>query len=280
MVKIIADTTAALPPSIAERYHIPVVPQLIHFGDKTYIEGVDIDHETFLSKLKSSQTLPKTAAPPPELFTEHFQRIVPSGEPLLCIHPSTELSGTVRSAMVAAQDFPEANIQVVDTRLVASPLGVVVHQAAQWAEEGLDIDSIRKKIIELAGRSRIYFLVATLEYLARGGRIGGASAFLGNALQLKPILTLVDGEVEPFGKERTMKRALNRIKDLVETQYPRHNEGYMTIMHTDVPDQAASLSQYFQERLEIPPPLISNLPPAIITHAGPGAIAVGFFHQQ
>lgn len=280
MVKIIADTTATLPPSIAERYHIPIVPQLIHFGDETYIEGIDIDQETFLSKLKTSQNLPKTAAPPPEFFSEHFQRIVPSGEPILCIHPSTELSGTVRSATVAAQDFPEANIQVVDTRLVASPLGVVVHQAAHWAKEGLDIDSIRKKVIELSGRARIYFLVATLEYLARGGRIGGASAFLGNALQLKPILTLEDGEVEPFGKERTMKRALNRIKDLVETQYPRHNEGHMTIMHSDVPDQATSLSQYFQERLEVPPPIISNLPPAIITHAGPGAIAVGFFQYQ
>lgn len=277
MVKIITDTTAVLPPSIAQQYHIPIVPQLIHFGDETFVEGMDIDHNTFLSKLKSSKELPKTAAPPPELFAEHFQRLVPKGEPILCIHPSTELSGTVRSASVAAQDFPEADIQVIDTRLVASPLGVVVHRAAEWAEEGLDIDTIHQKVIDLSHRARIYFLVATLEYLARGGRIGGASAFLGNALQLKPILSLEDGKVEPLAKERTMKRALNRIKELVETQYPRQQPGYMTIMHTDVPDQAQDLSVYFQDRLEIPPPHITNLPPAIITHAGPGAVAVSFF---
>lgn len=280
MVKIIADTTAVLPHHIADKYHIPIIPQLIHFGDQTYIEGEDIDNQTFLEKLKKSDILPKTAAPPPEFFTEQFKQMVSTGEPILCIHPSTDLSGTVRSATVASQGFPEANIQVVDTRLVASPLGIVVEKAAEWAETGKDIESIKNDVIDLSRQGKIFFLVATLDFLARGGRIGGASAFIGNALKLKPILTLEDGKVEPFGKERTMKRALNRLKELVLSQYPTDGKGYLTIMHSDVPEKAKALSAHFQEHLGIEPPRISNLPPAIITHAGPGALAVGFFDTQ
>jgi len=280
MVRIMADTTAALPSHIVDKYRIPIIPQLIHFGDQTYIEGKDIDNQTFLEKLKTSATLPKTAAPPPEFFTKHFKQFVPTSEPILCIHPSTDLSGTVRSATVAAQDFPEANIQVVDTRLVASPLGIVVEKAAEWAEAGKDIETIKNDVMDLSRQGKIFFLVATLDFLARGGRIGGASAFIGNALKLKPILTLTDGKVEPFGKERTLKRALNRVKELVVSRYPREGKGYMTIMHSDVPEKAKTLSVYFQEHLGIQPPRISDLPPAIITHAGPGALAVGFFETH
>lgn len=280
MVRIVTDTTAVLPPQIANRYKIPILPQLIHFEDRTFVEGKDIDHQTFLSRLKSSKTLPKTAAPPPDLFVEEFQRIISNEDQILCIHPSAELSGTVRSASVASQEFPETDIRVVDTRLVASPLGIVVHRAAEWAQEGFGIEELEEKVHDFASTGVIYFLVATLDFLARGGRIGGASALIGNALKLKPILTLTKGKVEPFGKERTTKRALRRLKTLVEDQYPRRGEGYLTIMHADVRDTALSLSEHFQERLDIPPPQISHLPPAIITHAGPGALGIGFFKES
>jgi len=280
MVRIITDTTAVLPESIAEKFHITVIPQLIHFGTDTYIEGKDIDHQSFLHRLKNTTTLPKTAAPPPDFFTEHFRNLLHKDDPILCIHPSTALSGTVRSASVAAKEFPQADIRVLDTRLIASPLGTVVHQAAAWAEKGMSIDTIHNKALSLSKQAKIFFLVATLDYLARGGRIGGASALIGNALRLKPILTLEDGSVEPFGKERTMKRALQRITDIVCSSYPSHKKGYLSIMHADVPQQARSLSNIFQEKLEVDAPQISPLPPAIVTHAGPGALAVGFFNPE
>lgn len=280
MVRIFTDTTAVLSRSIAEEYQIVVVPQLIHFGTDTFIEGKDMDHKSFLKRLKSSSTLPKTAAPPPDFFADHFREVLEKDNHILCIHPSTALSGTVRSATVAAQDFPGANIQVLDTRLIARPLGTVVHQAAIWAAQGMRLDSIYDKALSLSKQANIYFLVATLDYLARGGRIGGASAFIGNALNLKPILTLENGSVEPFGKERTMKRALQRITDIVCSAYPTQEEGHLSIMHADVPDLAQTLSETFQQRLEISPPQISPLPPAIVTHAGPGALAVGFFDTE
>ena len=277
MIKIIADTTSCLPISVQAEFDIPLVPQLIHFGEDSYTEGIDIDADTLLSLIKSSNSFPKTSAPPPELFNKIFQKYYSFDNSLICIHPSAHLSGTVRSAETARLGFPDLDIRVIDTRLVASPLGTVVHQAAKMSATGESADAVCQRVTDLSKRCKIYFLVSTLEYLARGGRIGGASALLGNALQIKPILALVDGKVEQHAKERTFKRALEHLKSLVLEEYHSGPEGYMSIMHAGNPELAHNLSAFFVEYLEIEPPLISYLPPAIITHVGPGSIAVGFF---
>jgi DegV family protein with EDD domain len=277
MVKIITDTTSCLPPHIQSHYQIPVLPQMIHFGEKSFYENKDIDIKEFMSMMSKSKDLPKTAAPPPELFSELFSSFANHSNSILCIHPSSDLSGTVRSAETAKMDFPDLDIHVIDSRLIASPLGILVHQAALWADDGQDAPKIISKLNQLSARCRIYFLVATLDFLARGGRIGGASALVGNVLQVKPILSLVDGRVEPLLKERTFSRALETIKSMVVSEYPTEKDGYLSIMHANEPDLAAELAAYFQEELPIQEPLISSLPPAIITHAGPGSIAVGFF---
>jgi DegV family protein with EDD domain len=277
MVKIVADTTAVLSPEIVARYQIPVIPQYIHFGQETYAEGIDMDIALFMRKLQAARELPKTAAPPPQLFVDVFAQLVPLGEPILCIHPSTEVSGTVRAAKVAAQEFPGADIRVIDTRLIAAPLGVLVRLAAEWAEAGESADVIEQRLRILSPRCKLYFLVATLEYLAKGGRIGGASALLGNMLQIKPLLTLKDGRVEPFERERTMRKALAHLKVLVTQQYPQSHDGYLTIMHAGVPEQAQELADDLGLALGLPDVPIFNLPPAIVTHGGPGILAVGFF---
>lgn len=277
MTRIIADTTSCLPDSIQRKYHIPVVPQMIHFDDQAYTEGLDLDTDRFLELLQAAPHLPKTSAPPPDLFISLFQELSHHDQTILCIHPSADLSGTVRSAETARLEFPDLDIRILDTRLVASPLGTVVHQAARLAEEGLPPDEIYRRIAQLSSRGKIYFLVASLDYLARGGRIGGASALLGNALQIKPILTLSDGRVEPYAKERTFKKALASLKSLVLEEYPANESGFMSIMHAGSQELAEELADYFIQNLSIPKPLISYLPPAIITHAGPGSIAVGFF---
>ena len=203
MIQIITDTTAVLAKEDIERYNIIVIPQVIHIDDETYLEGIEIDVPQFLEKLRTAKNLPKTAAPPPELFAREFERFTDGNVTLLCIHPSAEVSGTVRSATVAAQDFPHLDIRVIDTRLIASPLATLVLLAAQWASEGVNADQIVLQLREMIPRCQVYFMVDTLEYLAKGGRIGGASALLGSVLQIKPILTFRDGRVEPFEKERT-----------------------------------------------------------------------------
>jgi DegV family protein with EDD domain len=261
----------------ARRCGIPVIPQVIIFGKDSYLEGEEIDNAAFMARLVSSAELPKTAAPPPELFAQEFRRLVPTGEPILCIHPSAEVSGTVRAAMVAKADFPDADIRVIDTRIIASPMATMVTLAARWAAAGESADAIEARLQDMIARCRVYFLVATLEYLAKGGRIGGAAALLGGVLQIKPILTVRDGKVDTFDKERTHRRAVARLKQVVLEQCPRGNGGYMSVMHAAVPDQAQALAGELAAALGASAVPILDVPPAIVTHGGPGILGVGFF---
>jgi DegV family protein with EDD domain len=277
MINIITDSTSGLPIDVSNRYHIPVIPQIINFGNKSFYEGVDIDNSMFMKMLRSSKELPKTAAPPPELFVQELTKLVSDNGTIFCIHPSSEVSGTVRSALTAAKEFPYADIRVVDTRTIGSPLASLIQLAAEWALMGKDADSIENMLRRMIPRNRIYFLVDTLEYLAKGGRIGGATALLGSVLKIKPILALTDGRVEQFEKERTQKHAINRLFELVKSQAATNDEAYISIMHAAIPE----LAQEFAGRLcadfglsSIP---ILDVPPAIVVHGGPGILAAAFF---
>lgn len=278
MVKIITDTTACLSPDIAQKFGIPIIPQVINFGEQSYLEGVDLQFPDFLDKLKKSNALPKTAAPPVKEFVTAIEKLLPAGEPILCIHPSADVSGTVRSALTAAQEFPGAEIHVLDTRLVASPLGYLVEDAANMAAAGAQVGEIKACLLEKASRCRIYFLVATLDYLARGGRIGGAQALVGGMLQVKPILTFKDGRVEPYEKVRTMRHALVRLKEIVQSQIPNHQNHQLTILQGGAEQEGLQMAQDFARALNLTEiPKVFSMPPAIVTHAGPGVLGVGFF---
>ncbi len=280
MIRIITDTTAVLPQEIIQKWRIKVAPQIVVFGDEEYREMVDLSYEAFMQKLKTSPELPKTAAPAPKDIEDLYRPIVEAGDAILSIHPSSELSGTMRSAAIAARSFPGADIRIIDTRTIAGPLARIVQAAAQWADAGLDVDEVEGRVREMMARQRIYFLVDTLEYLQKGGRIGGAAAFVGSLLHLKPILTLVDGRVEPVERQRTLRKALARLQQIVLTQSARGDAARLTVMHSEAPDAARALAEDLQKSLETDDVLITNLAPAIVTHAGPGAIAVGFFTPE
>jgi DegV family protein with EDD domain len=277
MVKILTDTLSSLPPEIAKKYNIPVIPQIINIGNESFKENIEIDNAEFIRRMVSSPTLPKTAAPPPEWFVEEFERMVPGGEPILCIHPSADVSGTVRSALIAAKEFPQADIRVIDTRILARPLGTLVKLAAQWALEGLDADVIQARVEKMASRCRLYVVVDTLEYLAKGGRIGAASALLGTVLQVKPILTFSDGHINQFERERTQKRAVARMRELAGTQVSRSGDGYLCVLHSAVPERATEFAEDLAKELGLAGIPIVDVPPAITTHGGPGLLGVGFF---
>ena len=277
MVKIITDSTSGLSKDFSDRYDIPVIPQIVIFGEESFYEGITIDNIGFLMRLQTSAKLPTTAAPPPELFAQEFARLAPLGEPILCIHPSAEVSGTVRSATVAAKDFPGTDIRVIDTRVVASPLATMVQLAAEWAQSGLDIDTIQSRLVNMIPRCRLYFMVDTLEYLAKGGRIGGASALLGSVLQIKPILTMHNGIIDTYEKARTHNRAYARLISIVLEQIPRREEAYLSVMHASVPEEATCLAEELGRRLSLRDIPILDVPPAITTHGGPGILGVSFF---
>lgn len=277
MVHIIADTTAGLSQDLLDKYHIPLVPQIINFGNESFLEGSEMDAAMFTQRLASSKALPKTAAPPPEMFVEHFARLASDGQPILCIHPSSKVSGTVRSAMIARQEFPEADIRIMDTQAIDGPLGWMVRKAAEWAAEGTDAETIWQRLLDMTGRMRLYFTVDTLEFLQRGGRIGGAKALVANLLQIKPVLTWRNGQVEPFVSERTRKRALEHLVRLAIEQAPRDGEPMFSVGHAAAPDVAEEIAERLKAEFGEVQIMVSELGPAIVTHGGPGTFSLGFF---
>ena len=278
MVKIVADTLSCLSLEQARQLGIEYLPQIIEFGDnESYRDDTEIDSPTFIKKLRLASSLPHTAAPPPALYTPVYEKLIAEGDTILVICPSAEVSGTVRSAEVAAKDFPGADIRVIDTKSIASGLGMMVVEACEWAKSGLDADAITARLLEMASREKIYFLVDTLEYLQKGGRIGKAQALIGGLLQVKPILTFKDGHTEPVESQRTKRRALARLCEIVEQTCPASVESHISVMHADALDEANYLVDYFKQCLRIPEIPIFFLPPAILVHAGPGAIGVSYF---
>jgi DegV family protein with EDD domain len=279
MIKIIADTTSVIEPEEAQGLGIVLIPQIIIFGDKSYRDDNEITTDEFLSKLKTSPTLPKTAAPPPALYTPIFEQISKDKDTAIVICPSVNVSGTYRSATVAAQDFPDADIRVIDAYTIGPALGTLVTKAKQWADTGIDAQTIIDRINFAKKHNIIYFYVNTLEYLQKGGRIGSAQALLGSILQVKPILAFKDGQVSPFETQRTKNRAMARMAELVTTQCPHNTSSQLTVFQADAMEDAIKLRAGFADFINIDTVRITKLPPAIIVHAGPGVVAVSFFTE-
>ena len=277
-IRVVTDTTAVLPRAYLEVHHVENVPQIIMFGEESFQEEYEISFADFIRRLRASKQLPKTAAPTPGLMVEAYRRQLAEADTVLSIHPSTDLSGTVRSALTAKEEaFPDADIRILDTRTVGANLASMVMDAVEWAESGVSADEIMNRLQAMIPRSRIYFLVATLEYLQKGGRIGGAQALIGSVLQIKPILQLQDGRVEPREKVRTHHLALERLKELVIEQCPRDPLAHLSVMHAGELEGAERLAHELASKLGAKHVPVYNVGASITTHGGPGILAVAFF---
>ncbi len=277
MVKIVADTTSGLPGETLKKLNIALIPQIVCFGEDSFRDDTEIDTATFLQKLKASPQLPKTAAPPPVLYYPIFEQALKDGQDVVVVAPSAKVSGTVRSAESAAQDFPDLKVHVVDTQTVAGNLASLVLQAHAWAVQGVAAGEIASRLYEWIPRGHLFFLVDTLEYLQKGGRIGGARALLGEMLQIKPILCLKEGQVEPFEQQRTKRRALARLLEVTEERCPKGPQAHLCVMQAGVLKEAEALVLELKARMNVAEIPIYEMPPAIVTHGGPGILAIGFF---
>lgn len=277
MIKIVADTTSTISPEDAKSLGIYYLPQIIVFGEDAFRDDYELSSKEFLLKLRSSSQLPKTAAPSPALYLPIFEELAQAGHTIIVLCPSAKVSGTFNSASEAAMEFPAADIHVIDTQTIGPALGTLVMKAYEWAKDEKSSDFIVESIQELGKKVKIYFYVDTLEYLHRGGRIGSASAFLGSLLQVKPILLFNNGQVTPFEKQRTKKKALERIVELVKDECPSSAKSHLAILEADAMDDAIFIQSEFQEGLKINDIPIVDLPPAIVVHAGPGVVAASFF---
>ena len=280
MTIIVADTTCGLPRDLLAQRGVPLIPQVVIFGEDAYHDDRELDTATFLRKLKASVTLPKTAAPEPPLYYPVFKDAQAKGESVIVIAPSVKVSGTVRSAEVAAQEFPGLDVRVIDSLTVSCNLGSMVLVADDMAKAGASADEIEAKIREMIPRGRIFFVVDTLEYLAKGGRIGGAKKLLAELLEIKPILTIRDGQVEPFEQQRTKKRALARLAEVVEEQCPRNAKSYLSALQVEAESEAQAFVAELKGLVSISDIPIYELPPAIVVHGGPKTMGVGFFVEK
>jgi DegV family protein with EDD domain len=277
MVKIVADTTCGLPRELLVQRGIPLIPQVVIFGDEGCHDDSEMDTAAFLQRLKASLTLPKTSAPEPTLYHPIFRQAAESGDSVVVVAPTGKASGTVRSAQTAAQDFPDADIHIVDTQTISCNLGSLVLVADDMAKAGKSADEVVAKLNDLIPRGRLYFLVDTLEYLAKGGRIGGAKKLLAELLEIKPILQMKNGQVEAFEQQRTRKRAIARLVEVVVESCPGGDEAHLCVPQVQAEAEAAALVEELKSRLNIQHIPIYELPPAIVVHAGPKAMGVGFF---
>lgn len=277
MVHIVADTISSIPVEEAKRLKLPYLPQIIIFGEESYKDDSEIDSSTFLQKLRTSKELPKTAAPYPALYNPIFEELGKTKEPILVICPPATVSGTVRSVEIAKNDFPNTEIHILDTSILGAGLGSLVRSALLWAQKGDSVETIITKVKEMATRNRTYFLLDTLEYLRRGGRIGAAKALVGGILQMKPLLAFRNSQVEPVESQRTKSKAIKSLIDLVQRECPQSEEAHFCIQEGGEKEEAAELANKIGKLMGFKNIPMYTVPPAILVHGGPGVIGVSYF---
>jgi DegV family protein with EDD domain len=278
-VAIVTDSTCDIPRDLVAQYGIHVVPQILIMGQRTWQDGVDIDPPAFYELLQTSSEFPSSSQPHVVTFQTLFEKLGREYEGICAVLVSDELSGTINSAQVAAANLPEVPIEIVDSRSVSLQLGFIVLAAAQAAAAGQDLQAVTEVARSLIGRVHVYFLVDTLEYLHRGGRIGTASKLVGTALNLKPVLEVRDGLVQPLARVRTRTKALEKVLDLVAEQVAGADRVHMGVLHVAAPDEAVRFGERLRSRFQPVELIDGECGPVVGTHAGPGTLGVAFYTE-
>lgn len=278
MIKIVTDSTAYLPEATVREHGIRVVPLYVHFGAEAFREGVELSNEEFYARLKEAPVLPTTSQPSAGEFEVVFRELAEAGHEIIAITISSKLSGTWNSAMAAKEMLPEADISVIDSLSTSVGLQLLVEAAVEATYNGASRQEIVDRTEESKNRMRILFVVDTLEYLAKGGRIGNAKAFMGTLLKVKPILALQAGAIEPLEQVRSKRKAQARMLELIE-EYLGDNacQARVSIANALVPEEAQMLCLQLVERLGCAQPSMAEIGPVIGTHTGPGVIGVAAF---
>jgi DegV family protein with EDD domain len=275
-VAVVTDSTSYIPTEFIQKYQIEVAPQVLIWGDQTLEDGVDILPLEFYKRLSSSKTLPTTSQVTPRSFEKSFKKLVDQGYDILSILISDQLSGTIASAIQAKDNFPGANIEIVNSKTTAMALGFIVLAAARAAESGADLMEC-KRIAEMAtGNVGVVFAVDTLEFLHRGGRIGGAAKLFGTALNIKPILEVTGGRVESIEKVRTRSKSLGRLVELIEERIAGRSPIHLATLHANAADEALQLLDTASKKLSAVESIFSEVSPVVGNHAGPGTIGLAF----
>ncbi|MGA7672727.1 MAG: DegV family protein [Nitrolancea sp.] len=269
-VMIVTDSTSDIPPDALGELPIKVVPLKIEIGDRVFRDMVDLSREEFLEHLKTGE-MPRTSQPSVGEFQTVFNELIGQGYDVVAIHISPKLSGTFNSATTAARNLGNEHLTIIDSGSVSIGLGVLVLYAAELAAAGHNADEIRERVESRKSGVWVVAVIETLEYLRRGGRIGAASAFLGSALQIKPVIQVKDGEILPLERVRTFKRGLERMLALTNEHAPFDR---LAVLHLGAPEGAARLIDQLRERQPNTEILLGQMGTVVGTYGGPGIMGV------
>jgi DegV family protein with EDD domain len=278
MIRIITDSTCEGSAELMTHPAVTVVPLYVLFGQEALRDGVEISRAQFWARLPKATVLPSTSQATPADFLKLFRRFTDAGDEVITVVLSSKLSGTYDSAIQALADLPGRPIDVVDSLSISIGLGLMVQEAVQMVEAGATRAEIVAHLNAIRGQVRILFVLETLEYLQRGGRIGKAQAFVGTLLKFKPLLSIVDGEVEPVARVRSTRRALETmLESLAQQVSARGPQVRLAVTHADVPEEAARIGQALAEQFGTSQLFISALGPVLGTHVGPGTIGAAVY---
>ncbi len=275
-VAIVTDSTAYLPKEYIDTLPIRVVPLTLNWDGKSYRDGIDIQPNEFYTRLAKSNTLPTTSQATVKDFSDVFESLVGEGYDVLTMPISSGISGTVNSAFQAKALFPNANIEVIDTKLVSMALGFQVLAAARAAAAGVGLEEVKKIAIEAYSHIGVYFVVDTLKYLHAGGRIGGAKRFVGTALKIKPVLEIRDGKIEAVKSVITFSKALDAMIDLIEKDVDGRSPVRISVFHALADEAASKLLERTTAHFNAIESIPSYVSPVVGSHVGPGTISIAF----
>ena len=278
-IKIITDSTSYIPTEYIEKYGISVVSLNVYMDDKSTRE-LDIDNKFFYEEMNSLNEIPKSSQPIPDEMLNTFENIVKNGDSIIGIFLSSSMSGTFSSANLIKnmilENYPQADITIIDSKTNCMQMGFAVIEAAVASIEGKSKDDIINVVNNVLNNSRFLFSPDTLDYLKKGGRIGSASALLGNILQIKPILTVNDGTTSIFTKVRTRKKAIDTIINSVFENIEKNGLGDVIVHHINCENEGLKLAKRLEEKLHIPVK-IQSIGPVIGLHVGPGSIGIAYY---
>jgi DegV family protein with EDD domain len=271
-VSIVTDSGSDIPPEVAQKLGISIVPLTVSFGKEIYREGVDISAKEFYSKLVQSKELPKTSQPSVASFIDVYETLAQQGNDIISIHFSKKLSGTYNAALLAKEAVREnCHIEVLDSESASMGLGLTVIAAAKAIYGGASFQETIDIVHRNISRVHLVALLQTLEYLEKGGRLGKGKALLGSLLHVKPLIAVREGEVQPFGIARTTKGALQRLYDFVNALL--HIRG-LSIMYTTVSQEVEILAKWLAPLFPRDRIIITQVGTTLGTHTGPGTVAV------
>lgn len=275
-VRIVTDSTADLPADVADRLEVIVVPLGVCFGLEAYTDGVDITRDEFYSRLDEQKEVPTTTQPSPEAFLDVYQSLTREGQEVLSLHISSEMSGTVRSAREAACRLDVGRVTVVDSRLTSAPLGLIVLELARASRDGACIPELIALAERLVGLARVYFTVGSLDYLARGGRIGRSRALASKLTRVKPVMTICEGRVSPVGRVAGDRGVMTRIAEIAASEVEGREVDTLGVVHAGRPDVVDWVRSALAARMGFREILPFKLGCVVGAHAGPGTWGISY----